>query len=170
MFGSSARASVIRTAVFYTPLFVASAIGALAILSGIWNGGIVLLIILLILSFLFGYQSIQSLRDMRKEMTTTRGPILRIWSKRDVFVSKSYYITVNRNIYKIPLTSYFDLREEAKRMRDAELDDYRIEVEIVHYPHTGTVESVERLGQVRVSQDGRPITADQPDRSSRASE
>jgi hypothetical protein len=153
MFGSSARASVWRTAIFFTPLFVLSVIGALLILVGAWDGGIVLLIILLLFSLLFGYQSIQSIRDLREEMQVTRGPVMRIWSKRDVFVAKSYYITVGRGIFKIPLPAYWDLRDEAKRMRDAELEEeYRIEVQVTHYPHTGTVQSVERLGQVRMSE------------------
>lgn len=150
MFGSSARAGVLRGAVIYTPLFVLSLIGVVLVLTGIWDGA-VLLIILLVLAGLFGYQSIQSLRDLRKDMVETRGPVMRIWSKRDVMVSKSYYISVNRAIFRIPIAAYWDLREEAKRMRDAELDDeYRIEVRVVHYPHTGAVETVERLGQISI--------------------
>ena len=151
LFGSSARASVLRSAIFYTPLFAACVVAALLTLIGAWDLGIVLLVILLLLAFLFGYQSIQSLRDLREELRTTRGPVLRIWSKMDLFVTRSHYIAVGRNIFRIPLPAYYDLREEAKRLRDAELEDeYRIEVQIVHYPHTGTVESVERVGQVRI--------------------
>jgi hypothetical protein len=149
MFGSSARAAVLRTVVFYTPLFAGTILLALAILFGLWDGGIVLLIIDLILAVLFGYQSIQSLRDLREELRTTRGAVRRIWSKMDLFVSRSHYIAVDRNIFRIPVEAHFDLREEAKRLRDSGLEeDYLIEVEVVHYPHTGAVESVKRLGQV----------------------
>ena len=151
MLGSSARAAVLRTAIFYTPLFIISLAAALIILTGVWDGGIVLLIITLLLAFLFGYQSIQSLRDLRTELRTTRGPVSRIWSKMDLIVTRSYYIRVSGNIFRVPFPAYYDLREEAKRMRNAGIDDeYMIEVEVVHYPHTGTVESVERLGQVPI--------------------
>ena len=153
MFGSSARAEVLRTAILYTPLFVASLIGLVLMLVGVWDFAIVLLIILLILSFLFGYQSIQALRDLKAEPRTTRGPVSRIWSKMDLFVTRSYYIRVGRNIFRVPFPVYFDLREEAKRMKNAGIEDeYAIEVQVVHYPHTGSVESVERLGQVRIEE------------------
>ena len=152
MFGSSARARVIRTAIMFTPLFIATALGALIILTGIWDGGIFLLIILAILALLFGYQSVQSLRDLRSELRTTRGPVTRIWSKMDLFVTRSHYIAVGKHIFHVPFPPWFDLREEAKRMRSAGLDeDYWIEVEVLHYPHTGTVEKVEQVGQVPIA-------------------
>lgn len=155
LFGASARAQVLRTAVFYTPLFLASAIVAALLLVGVWDGGPVLLVIMLFLSVLFGFQSIQSLRDLRADLRTTRGPVRRIWSKMDLFVTRSHYIAIDRQIFRIPAEAHFDLREEAKRLRDAGLeDDYLIEVEVVHYPHTGTVESVKRLGQVPRGRDG----------------
>ncbi len=154
MFGSSARAGVIRQAVLYTPLLIACIIVELAGLFGIWRLGPVLPFIVLGVGALFGYQSVQALRDLREQLQTTRGPVLRIWSKMDLFVTKSYYIAVGRHIFRIPLPAYFDLREEAKRLRAAELDDeYRIEVEVVHYPHTGIVESVARVGQIRIRSD-----------------
>ena len=154
MFGSSARAEVVRTAVLYTPLFVLTLLGLALMVTGTWDFAPVLFVILVVLAVLFGYQSIQSLRDLRAELRTTRGPVTRIWSKMDLIITRSYYIRVAGNIFRIPLPAYFDLREEAKRLRSAGLDDeYLIEVEVVHYPHTGTVESVARLGQVRVTSD-----------------
>lgn len=153
IFSSSARASVLRTAIIYTPLFLASAVSALLILLGVWDLGFVLLVILLFVAFLFGYQSVQSLRDLRAEPRTTRGPITRIWSKMDLVVTRSYYIRVAGNIFRIPFASYYDLREEAKRLKAAGLEEeYAIDVRVVHYPHTGTVESVERLGQIRIAE------------------
>lgn len=153
MIGSSARATVVREAVMYTPLFIASAIVALLGFAGVWDLGI-LPYIMLVLALLFGYLSIQALRDLRHAPITTRGVVTRIWSKRDVLVSKSYYISVDRTIFKVPLPVYYDLREEAKRLRDADMDDeYRIEVEVTHYPHTSIVQSVERLGQVQMKRD-----------------
>ena len=147
---SSPRAGLIRTAIFYTPLFLLTLVSFLAMLIGVLDGGIVLLVIAGIATFLFGYQSIQSLRDLRANRTaTTQGPVNRIWSKMDFFISRSYYISVGRSIFRIPIQAYWDLREEAKRMRaDGSDEDYRIEVRVEHYPHTGNVISVERLGVI----------------------
>ena len=144
------RSALVRTAIIYTPLFLVALIFVLGTLVGAIDGGVVLLVMAGILCFLFGYQSIQALRDLRGGTTVvTRGPVNRIWSKMDMFVSRSYYITVQRNIFRIPIQSYWDLREEAKRMRAEGTDeDYRIEVQVEHYPHTGNVVAVERLGVI----------------------
>lgn len=146
------RSALMRSAVLYTPLVVLTLIGIVAILAGLFDGGWLLLIIGVIAAFLFGYQSIQALRDLRVDrLVVTQGPVSRIWSKMDLFISRSYYINVNRNIFRIPLAAYWDLREEAKRMRtDGTDDDYRIEVRVEHYPHTGNVVSIERLGLVPI--------------------
>ncbi len=147
---SPSRAGLLRTAVFYTPLFLVTLIASLLMLTGVFDGGILLLLIGLIATFLFGYQSIQSLRDLRAGTTRiTQGAVNRIWSKMDLFVTRSYYITVDRNIFRIPIQAYWDLREEAKRMRaDGSDEDYRIEVRVEHFPHTGNVIKVDRLGVV----------------------
>lgn len=147
---ASARSVLIRTAVIYTPLFLATLFAVLMMFFGGWYGGPVLLVLALIALFLFGYQSVQSLRDLREGMTrSTRGPVTRIWSKRDMFVTRSYYINVERAIFRIPVESYWDLREEAKRMRaDGSDEDYWIEVSVEHYPHSGNVVALERLGVV----------------------
>ena len=148
------RGALLRSAILFTPLFLASLLMTLAILAGVFDGGIILLVLGVILSLLFGYQAIQALRDLRaNRLDLTQGPVTRIWSKMDLFVTRSYYINVNRNIFRIPLQAYWDLREEAKRMRaDGTDEDNRIEVRVEHYPHTGNVTKVERLGVVPVSQ------------------
>ena len=150
---SSPRAGLIRTAIFYTPLFLLTLISLVAMFVGILDGGIVLLVIAGIATFLFGYQSIQSLRDLRANRTvTTQGPVNRIWSKMDLLVTRSYYISVGRAIFRIPVEAYWDLREEAKRMRaDGTDEDYRIEVRVEHFPHTGNVVKVERVGVVPIA-------------------
>lgn len=155
IFTSSARSAVIRSALFYTPLFTATFVVFVLLLANVWDLGGALKVIVGVLALLFGYQSVQALRDLREDLVTTRGPITRIWSKMDLFVTRSYYIRVKGAIFRIPFPAYYDLREEAKRLRSAGLeDDYRIEVQVTHYPHTGAVETVERLGQVRID-DGR---------------
>lgn len=150
LFQPTARASVIRTAMFYTPIFAATIVVALCILLGVWDLGPVLLVLDLGLAVLVGFQSIQALRDLRTNLKTTRGPVQRIWTKSDIpLVSRSHYISVKGNFFSIPPDAHFDLKEEVKRLRSAGLEEeYYIEVEVVHYPHTGTVESVKRLGQI----------------------
>jgi hypothetical protein len=146
------RSALIRSAIFYTPLFLLTLASLLAMLTGLLDGGIVLIVIAAVAAFLFGYQSIQALRDLRaSRLLVTQGAVNRIWSKMDMFISRSYYINVNRNIFRIPIDAYWDLREEAKKMRaDGTDEDYRIEVRVEHYPHTGNVTKVERLGVVPI--------------------
>ena len=168
MLGSTARAQVQRQAVIYTPLFVATAIALLLIAVGVWDLGPVLLIITLLVTFLFGYQSIQALRDLRAVPRTTRGPITRIWSKMDLVVTRSHYIRIEGNIFRVPFQDYYDLREEAKRLKAEGLEDeYRIEVEVTHYPHTATVESVKRLGHIRINEERGSREPELGDRSRR---
>jgi hypothetical protein len=128
----SARRAVIRAAVVYTPLFAASL--ALTVVSaiGVINAGIVVTIIVGGISFLFGYQSIQALRDIGAELTITQGGIARRWSKMDLFITRSHYISVNRNIFRLPVEDWYGLAE----------DDVVI---ITHYPHTGTVATIEKV-------------------------
>lgn len=148
------RNALLRSALFYTPLFIVTLAGVIAIVTGIFQGGWLLLIISAIAALLFGYQSIQALRDLQaNRLITTQGSVSRIWSKMDLFISRSYYINVNRNIFRIPIQAYWDLREEAKRMRtDGTDQDYRIEVKVEHYPHTGNVVGVERVGVIPIEQ------------------
>jgi hypothetical protein len=148
------RGALIRSAAFYTPLFLLTLASLVAMLIGVLDGGIILVVIAALASFLFGYQGIQALRDLRVDrLTVTQGPVSRIWSKMDLFITRSYYINVSRNIFRIPLQSYWDLREEAKKMRaDGTDQDYRIEVRVEHYPHTGNVTRVERIGLVPIEQ------------------
>jgi hypothetical protein len=148
------RNALLRSALFYTPLFIITLAGVIGIVTGLFQGGWLLLIISAIAALLFGYQSIQALRDLHaNRIITTQGPVSRIWSKMDLFISRSYYINVNRNIFRIPIQAYWDLREEAKRMRaDGTDQDYRIEVKVEHYPHTGNVVSVDRVGVIPIEQ------------------
>jgi hypothetical protein len=85
-----------------------------------------------IVTFLFGYQSIQTLRDLAADPQTVEGDVMRRWTKRDAFVAKSHYVTVNKSIFRIPVDAYMDIIKGDT-------------IRIVAYPHTGTVVEVERL-------------------------
>lgn len=131
----SARVSVVRGAFAYTPLFIAGI--ALTVLSaaGTINAGILLTVIEALVTLLFAYQSIQALRDLGADLETTYGVITRRWSKMDLFVSRSHYIAVNRNIFRIPVVDWYHLAENDT-------------VTVTHYPHTGAVASIEKTGHV----------------------
>ena len=67
------------------------------------NGeGWFLLVILGILSLLFGYQSVQSIRDLRGGKITAEGYITRHWSRTDSLVMRSHYLRLGtREIFRV---------------------------------------------------------------------
>jgi hypothetical protein len=128
----SARLSLIREAVAYTPLFIAGIVlTVLSILNRI-DAGPVLTIIEAVLTILFGYQSIQALRDLQADLVRTDGVIGRKWSKMDFIVTRSHYIAVGRKIFRLNVVDWH-LNEEGDH------------VSVLHYPHTGTVAQIERI-------------------------
>ena len=138
----SARLAVVRAALIYTPLFLVCAVLTILSAAGTINAGIVLTIIGAGITLLFGYQSIQALRDLRANLTSTEGVIARRWSKMDLFITRSHYISVNRNIFRLPVEDWYNLAE----------DDI---VTITHYPHTGAVAGVEKTGHANPKQEPR---------------
>jgi hypothetical protein len=133
---SAARRRLIRDAVIYTPVLVVTVAvwGAslAAVVSAGGGGGIFLLLLLTIVVFLAGFQSIQSLRDLRSSPVTSEGPVIRKWRRAEFLLFPAHYLYVNRNIYKVPPLSY----------REVEQGDV---VAVTHYPHTATVIEVKRV-------------------------
>jgi hypothetical protein len=130
----AARSSLIRVALVFTPLFLLSLAGiGIVIFNLVREGPSGLIITLLLLSlaaFLTGHQSIQSLRDLRSSPTVSNGLVDRKWSRADLFVLRSYYIYVDRSVFKVTPLIYTELEEGDT-------------VFVNHYPHTNTVISVE---------------------------
>jgi hypothetical protein len=143
----SARSSLIRTALLYTPLFILlrGALGfvirELALEPG--AGSVAAVVIVGLLAFLTGYQSVQALRDLVAQPMETQGVIHRKWRRNDLFVMHSHYLLVNRHVFRVEPTDFMEL----------EVDDT---VSIVHYPHTDTVESLALLERQSRREDGRP--------------
>jgi hypothetical protein len=127
----SPRGRIVRDAIIYTPLFLISLLALALMVAGVWDRAPVAMVLLVVVGFLFGYQSIQSLRDLSSQPHETTGAVARRWTKRDAFVAKSHYITVEKAIFRIPVESYLDVRQGDT-------------VTVVAYPHTGTVVSVTR--------------------------
>lgn len=130
----AARASLVRTALVFTPLLLLSVAGAGGVIFYLVREGpsglIITLTLLCLTTFLTGYQSVQSLRDLRSSPKTTTGLIGRKWNRADLFVLRSFYIYVESRVFKITPLIYHELEEGDT-------------VSVNHYPHTNTVISVE---------------------------
>jgi len=127
----SPRGRLIRDAILYTPPFLLFATMLALMIAGIWDRAIVGMIIIALLTFLFGYQSIQTIRDLFSQPRDIVGPIRRLWTKRDGFIVKNYYMSVEKAIFHIPADEYVQLRAG---------DLVRVRA----YPHTGTVVAIEK--------------------------
>ncbi len=131
---SSARASVIRDAVIFTPFFLAVVAGWTATMVGVLvkgDRGVPAPVILSLLAVLLGFQSIQALRDLLTEPKVTRGEIARKWSRPVLPVVPGHYIYVNKVVFKLPALLYEQLENGDT-------------VTITHYPHTNTVVAVSK--------------------------
>ena len=130
----AARAALVRTALVFTPLFLLSLAGMGGVIFNLAREGpsglIITLVLLCLAGFLTGHQSIQSLRDLRSSPRVSSGLIDRKWNRADLFVLRSYYIYVERSVFKVSPLIYVELEEGDM-------------VSVNHYPHTNTVISVE---------------------------
>ena len=135
---SAARRRLVRDAVIYTPVLVivVAVWGAslAAVVSAGGGGGIFLLLLLTIVVFLAGFQSIQSLRDLRSSPVTSEGPVIRKWRRAEFLLFPAHYLYVNRNIFRVPPLSYMEVEQGDV-------------VAVTHYPHTATVIQVRRIGR-----------------------
>ena len=134
-----ARNSIIRNAVIWMPLFLVS-FGCLLFFAWdvFFNGGdrggtVFLLIVLAVLSFLFGYQGIHATLDLIYGDATMEGIVTRRWSRTDSLVIKSHYIRMNtREIFRIDNLYHGDTKAG---------DILRIR----YYPHSAVVIEIEKL-------------------------
>lgn len=140
----SPRARVVRDAVVFTVMLLLCAVPLLLMLAGIWGRAIPGMVILVLLSALFGYQSLQSVRDLFAAPQEVSGVVARRWTKHDMLFAKSYYISINRAIFQIPADAYLYVRA-----RDT--------VQVVAYPHSGTVVSVTRLSRPEAEPPTAPV-------------
>jgi hypothetical protein len=123
-----------RTALVFMPLFLLSLAGIGIVIFNLVREGpsglIITLLLLCLAAFLTGHQGIQSLRDLRSSPQVSNGLVDRKWSRADLFVLRSYYIYVDRSVFKVTPLIYTELEEGDT-------------VSVNHYPHTNTVISVE---------------------------
>lgn len=133
----SARGEVFRTALLFSPFFAFTLLGVGVIVreiagSGVRAGSIVGLVLIGSVALLLGYQVVQSVRDLFSRPVETTGPVERLWSRNEFLLFRNTYVFVNKNVFRVPL----------QHLLDVEKGDL---VRIVHYPHTSTVESIEKV-------------------------
>ncbi len=131
---SSARASVLRSALLFSPFFALALLG-LAVITrdaaqqGMNAGRIAGLVLVGLVVLLLGYQVVQSVRDLFAQLVETVGLVERRWSRNELLLFRNTYIFVDRNVYRLS-------PEQAMEI------DLGNMVRIVHLPHTSTVETI----------------------------
>jgi len=131
------RGRLLRSILLWGPPFLLAA-GALVFFTvdrfflHEYGGTIFLLVVLLILTALFGFQAIQSLLDYIGEPVTDTGKVTRRWARSDSFVIKTHYIRVGKNILRGDQIILDGIRE----------GDY---VEATFYPHSAVLISVVKV-------------------------
>ena len=131
---ASARAALRRSLLIYTLLF-ATAVAVVIYIAqtGEQGAAYVTLSIVGVVALLLGYQVLQHWRDLRAPLTESVGIIQRKWTRADLIIAwNSYYIAVNRTVFRIAPLDYAEVAEE-------------MYVKIVHFPNTNNVVSVHRV-------------------------
>lgn len=145
-----ARRSVIRSAMIWTPVFVASAavsvqlaIVALDDSPGAW----VSFAITALIALLSGVSAFGALRDLYAEPIETVGAIDRKWRKSDVLLFRGHYLLIGKRVFRIPRDIY-----------DA-MPDVGSPIRVEHYPHTNALISWSRVERPAES---RPAPSEEP--------
>lgn len=93
-----ARATVVRQAVVWTPLFLFAAAAFVVFLVDEARGGDrgswFLVGLLGVFTLLFGYMSVQALRDLAGAPVEGEGLVTRRWARTDAFVFRTHYVRV----------------------------------------------------------------------------
>jgi hypothetical protein len=133
----SARGEVLRSALFFSPFLVVTLLALGLIVreladDGMSGGTIVGTVLIGSVAVLLGYQVIQSIRDLFSRPVETTGLVERLWSRNEFLLFRNTYVFVSKNVFRVP----------TQHLLDVERGDL---VRIVHYPHTGTVEHIEKV-------------------------
>ena len=131
------RGRLLRSTLTWGPPFVLC-LGALlffgfdrAVQGGDHGGTWFLVIVLAILTTLFGFQAIGSFRDYVGEPVVARGRVTRRWARSDSFVLKTHYIRLEKQI----------LRGDQLILDGIKEDDY---IEATYYPKSAILVWVEK--------------------------
>ena len=132
---AKARGGLWRTALIWTPLFLAAGGSGLYFLvlqvTGSDGSGWVLPPVLLLFGALFGFQGTQAIRDLRGGTRMTAGYITRHWWRLDL-LSRSNYLRIDyEKIFRIDRVQWLTLKQ----------GDY---VEIEYFPSSMIAVTVEK--------------------------
>ncbi len=135
---SKAKNAVLRSTLLFTPFLAITLFGLGFIVrelatDGATAGRVVGLVLVASVALLLGYQVVQSIRDLLSETVETVGEVERSWTRNDMFLFRNSYVFLDRNVYRVPPDQFLELSPGDK-------------VRIVHLPHTGAVETIERVG------------------------
>lgn len=131
---SAARASLVRSLVIYGAFLAADILViAWVLTAGIQGAAYVTTTIVGVVGLLLLYQVVQHVRDLRAPLAESEGTVTRKWKNADLIIAwDSYYIRVDRAVFRIKPEYYLDVREGSY-------------VKVVHFPHTLNVVSVHEL-------------------------
>ncbi len=98
------RVGIVRSAILWAPFFLVS-FGAFAFFLGdrLLGGDratIFLLVVLGVLTLLFGSQAIQAALDLFAPPKSLTGVVTRRWAKRDSLIMKTHYLRIGRTILR----------------------------------------------------------------------
>lgn len=147
------RGGLVRSAIIWTPLFVVTG-GAfvyylLGQLFGFGGGTWFLVVVLGFLSFLMGFQSINTLRDLAGGTREIEGEVTRRWARRDSLVFQSHYIRLDKKIFRI----------DGLYHRDINVGD---RVRLRYFPASMVVLTAERLDVPETRKPPITIDAEEP--------
>jgi len=147
---AAARGGLIRTAVIWMPLFVLAALGMLFFLfdqlTGGDRGSWFLVIVLAVMTTLFGFQGMQATLDLAGEPREKTGEVTRRWSRSDSLVMKSHYIRLDSGEILRGNVILFDGIEAGDR------------VNVLYYPHSAVVIDLEKVRETTETQSGTEAT------------
>ncbi|MEX0749385.1 MAG: hypothetical protein WD359_01120 [Dehalococcoidia bacterium] len=131
---SIARASLIRSLLIYGAFLIADVLVIVWVVSnGIEGPAYVTTSIVAVVGLLLLYQVVQHVRDLRAPLVESEGIVTRKWKNADLIIAwDSYYIRVERVVFRIKPEYFIDVREESY-------------VKVVHFPYSLNVVSVHEL-------------------------
>lgn len=130
------RGRLLRSVIIWGPPFLLAA-GALVFFAidrfvlHEYGATIFLLVVLGILTALFGFQAIQALLDYMGDPVSETGKVTRRWARSDSFVIKTHYIRIGKRI----------LRGDQVILDGINEGDW---VEATYYPHSAVLIDVEK--------------------------
>lgn len=136
---SRIRGGLIRSAIIWTPLFAIVFAGLLFALADVLfdlghDSTWFFVVVLLVISGLFGFQASQALLDLRAKPRDLEGEVTRRWSRTDSFVMRSHYIRVGDRI----------LRGDVFVLAGVEEGD---RVRLRYYPNSALIAALDKVPQ-----------------------